>query len=96
MYALHKAVLIYKYACVCACVCAFSKSVKQNLNQTWYYFLVTKYYVIVYAINNTYVKHYRKLLNKMNNININNKSLACLDIKLLYTNIPLNKCIEYF
>ena len=32
----------------------------------------------------------------MNNININNKSLACLDIKLLYTNIPLDKCIEYF
>ncbi len=34
------------------------------------------------------------LLYKINNINMENKSLATVDIKSLYTNIPVNKCIE--
>ena len=34
------------------------------------------------------------LLNKINNINIKNKSLLNRDIKLLYTNIHVNKGIK--
>ena len=45
--------------------------------------------------SNSHIKNSGDLLRKINNINIENKSLGSLNIKLLYTNIPVNKCIKY-
>ena len=45
-------------------------------------------------ITNLHHKNSSDLLNKRNNINMENKSLASPDIKSLYTNIPVNKCIK--
>ena len=47
------------------------------------------------TISNLHVKNSGNLLNKIDNINIKNKSLASQDIKSLYTNISVNKCIKY-
>ena len=46
-------------------------------------------------ISNSHMKNSGDLLLKINNINMENKSLANLDIKSLYTFIPVNKCIKY-
>ena len=39
------------------------------------------------------IKNSGSLLNKLNDIDMNNKYLASLDIKSLYTNIPVDRCI---
>ena len=41
------------------------------------------------TISNLHIKNTSDLLNKINNINIENKYLASIDIKSLYTNIPV-------
>ena len=46
------------------------------------------------TISNSHIKNSGDLLNRTNNLNIENISLACLDIKSLYTNIPVNKYIK--
>ena len=43
----------------------------------------------------SYIKNSGDLLNKINTLNIENKSQASLDIKTLYTNIPANKPIKH-
>ena len=47
------------------------------------------------AISNLHIRNFDYLQNKTNILNMENKSLACLDIKPLYTNLPINKCIEH-
>ena len=47
------------------------------------------------TISNAHIKNSRLLLNQLTDIDMNNKYLACLDIKSLYTNIPVDKCIEH-
>ena len=45
-------------------------------------------------INSLDIKDSGDLLNKINDINMENKSLASLDVKLLCTNILVHKCIK--
>jgi len=45
------------------------------------------------TISNSHIKNSNDLINKIKNINMQNKLLSSLDIKSLYTNIPVNKCI---
>ena len=46
------------------------------------------------TISNTHLKNFGSLLNKLTDIDMHNKYLASLDIQSLYTNIPVDKCIE--
>ena len=46
------------------------------------------------TISPTHIKNSGDLLHKLTNIDIQNKRLASLDIKSLYTNIPVKKCLE--
>ena len=48
------------------------------------------------TISNSHTKNFRDLLNKTNNINMENKFLHSLGIKLLYTNISVNKSTKTF
>ena len=46
------------------------------------------------TISNAHLKNSGSLLNKLTDIDMHNKYLPSLDIKSLYTNIPVDKCIE--
>ena len=46
------------------------------------------------TISNSHIRNSGDLLNKINNLNMENKSLASLDIKSLYTNISVKKYIR--
>ena len=46
------------------------------------------------TISGTHIKNSGSLLNKLTDINMNNNYLASFDIKSLYINIPVNRCIE--
>ena len=48
------------------------------------------------TISNMHIKNSGNLLNKINNLNMENKSLASLDIISLYTNIPMKKMYQTF
>ena len=44
-------------------------------------------------ISNPHIKNANDLLNKINDLNMENKSLASFDIELFYTNVPVKKRI---
>ena len=46
-------------------------------------------------ISNLHIKNSGDLLNNINNLDMENKSLESLDIKSLFTNIPVKKCIKH-
>ena len=46
------------------------------------------------TISDTHIRNSGSLLNWLTDIDMNHKYLASLDIKSLYTNIPVDKCIE--
>ena len=46
-------------------------------------------------MSDAHIKNSRSLLNKLTDIDMNSKYLASLDIKSLYTNIPVDRCIEH-
>ena len=46
------------------------------------------------TISDAQIKNSRSQLNQLSDIDMNNKYLASLDIKSLYTNIPVDRCIE--
>ena len=45
-------------------------------------------------ISNSHIKNSTDLLNKINNLNMENKSQVSLNIELLFTNISVNKSIK--
>ena len=45
-------------------------------------------------ISYSHIKNSSDLLNKITNIIMENKLLAILNVKLLYTNILVNKCVK--
>ena len=46
------------------------------------------------TISDAHIKDSGSLLNKLTDIDMNNKYLVSVDIKSLYTNIPVDRCIE--
>ena len=51
-------------------------------------------HIYIRYLNNAHLKNSGSLLNKLTDIDMHNKYLASLDIKSLYTNIPVDKCIK--
>ena len=49
---------------------------------------------LIGTISDGHIKNSRSLLSKLTDIDMNNKYLANLDIKSLYTNLPFDRCIE--
>ena len=45
------------------------------------------FFPLLYTISNSHIKNAGDLLNKINNLDIENQSQAIFDIKSLYTNI---------
>ena len=46
------------------------------------------------TISSSHLKNSGDLINKIKDINVENKQLASLDVVSLYTNIPVDKCLN--
>ena len=51
-------------------------------------------YHTIYILVNSQTKNSSDLINKIDNLNMENKSLASIHIKLWYTNILVKNCIK--